>query len=280
MNRICWPLFVVARCSSANISLDSGVLDASAFDAGITDASGDARSDAGADATASPDAAADVTTASDAGCFQIDPETTVGTPSWKLGELHVFAAPLGTPNDTNTTLNQSFSAVLGPSHVFDSTMNLFKSAYAHAGPYAQEVATGLADAGFPADGCFALSDLTAPRGIFISMNIVPSNTASMGTSFEEPNVAPIIDGYDMTVDADLFINGVLVDPDFDSLYPKVNFVYGYPNPSLDGWGHKILNWAESQAFSKNPLTAGDYSLVIRVTMNSAKTTDTVRFRVK
>jgi hypothetical protein len=270
----CNALF--GACSSPPATSDAGGNDAA------SDAVIDSPSIVDQSAEPAPDVATDASTI-DAGCPAlptVDPEQiTKGNPSWQLAELAVYVAPIGDMSD-GSAATQSFDAVFTPKHVFDTNLNMLKSAIAHDPPYDGEVAAGLTQAGFTNTGCIALSDLNAPSGIIVSMNLVPSASAPVGTSFEQPDGGPVIAFDALNSAADLYIDGVLVDPYFDSSFPKADFVYGYPDVSLAGFGHLLLNFGENQAFAPTTLTAGQWELVIKLDDGGANSTlDAIHFTV-
>lgn len=202
-----------------------------------------------------------------------DPEKVAGNPSWKMAELAVYEAPVGT---TFATMAQSTDAVFRPNYAFDVSKSLTKGLVAHAGPFDSLVEPGIVRAGFTSGGCLRLSRLTLPRGFIISMNLVPSAAAPLGKSFERTAVGPVISVPTLDIDADLFIDGVLKDPTFDSIFPGASQVYG--NPSIDGYANIILNFGENAALVS--LTAGNYSFKVSISDRAGNTTeDWIRFRV-
>jgi hypothetical protein len=261
-------LALCAACSSLPTTQPDAAVDASVSDVSVSDVTGKdvSPSDAGITCPALP---------------IIDAEQIVkGTPSWRLAELQLFTTDVGDFNDASA-FNNAISSIVGPKHVFDNAKNLFKSAYAHDPPYDTEIEAGLPATGFTNSGCFELSDLTSPKGIAIAANLVPSQTAATGISFEQPDGGKVIQPGDLTLDGDLYVDNALVDPNFDTTFPKVNFVYDYPKIALDGWGHLLMNWCENQAVSPAQLTAGSYRFEIRISdMFGNETLDIARFGVK
>lgn len=211
----------------------------------------------------------------------VDPETSTGSPSWKLAELAVYVAPIGDLNDNAAEMIVSTNTIFGPKHVYDTSLTLLKSAQAHDPPYDKELADGLVKAAFTSSGCFKLADLNAPSGIIVTLNLVPSSTAPSGPSFEQPGGGPVIAFSTLAVDGDLFINGSLIDPNFDSTFPKAALVYGYPEQTPAGFAHLVLNFGENQPFSPTPLTAGAYVFTVKLGDGQGNgTTDTIHFVVQ
>lgn len=274
MGLAAWGVGVFVACSSSPAKPDGGTLDAA--DETPRDALGDKPNDVAPSDAASTDA-------TDAGCPSaptVDSEKiTSGKPSWQLAELAVYVAPIGDPNDASLA-TQTFDGVFSPKHVFDTNFNMLKSAIAHDPPYGGEVAAGLLQAGFTNTGCIALADLNAPSGIVISMNIVPSSNAPNGTSFEQPDGGPVIAFDALASSGALSINGVVVDSDFSSTYPKAAAAYGYPDVMLAGFGHLLLNFGENQAYAPQTLTAGKWDMVITLDDGMGNSTrDAIHFTV-
>src|SRR5687767_12560431 len=74
--------------------------------------------------------------------------TPIGTPTWQPVDLHVFAGPIGTAGSGYVEFLSTLSALLlPPNHVSDPAVGILPGA-AHAGPYDQELANGVATNGF------------------------------------------------------------------------------------------------------------------------------------
>lgn len=252
-----------------------------------SDAGSTPRTDASQDDSSNADAAME-----DCSKPILDPEVIVaGTPTWKLAELLVYAAPVGDLGNSNP-FNASVQSVLAPNHTFDSTFDMFKSTVVHAPPFDGELAAGIARTSFENSRCFRLADLAGANGIVFSLNLVPSANAPTGVTFEQPNGGPMIQFSTLDSDADLFVDDELVDPNFDSQFLKAGAVYGTGGGkgAVEGYGHMLLNYAENQALSPAPLKAGKYRLEIhlRAAANTCtggpdcvpETLDVVHFEVK
>lgn len=180
------------------------------------------------------------------------PGPVVGAPSWQTAELAVFGAPIGaTSNDIFT---QTTNAVFGPNHAYDPVSNVTRAFTPHAGPYDRELEAGILRAGFRSTGCLRLSELAAPNGFAIAMNLVPSPTAAVRKSFESPTAGPVVSFGALNIAADLYIDGVLVDPHLDNEFPSAAEVYF--DPTIEGYAHLFLIFSESTTYA--PLTVGLY----------------------
>jgi hypothetical protein len=272
-------------CSGTAVMIDGGV-DATTTDAAaLVDAPVDVHTttdagDAGDAATAS-DAPSD-TPDVDASCPTlpvIDAEqVTIGTPSWHVSEVLLFKAPLGDPNDASPAV-ASCLAVVSPNHNYDWAKGFFKSSVAHPPPYDSEFSTNIVDSGFANAGCFQLSDLTSPSGFMVIINLVPSKTASIGISFEQPDGGPIIQFSTLNFSGELDIDGVLVDPYFSGTCPKAAFLYDYSG-NWAGFGHLLFSFGDNDKFSPNPLTKGAYTFKYTLDDGANATQQSVHFGVQ
>jgi len=261
-----------SACSSASVSTPT--------DAGLNERDGAADSGTGADASERDSSVAALDAGRDAAPVLCDvepsrePERLIGRPSWKMAELVAYAAPVGVGSDD--VMDQTTNLVLGPNHGVDRSKNLTKALLPHPGPYDTEIETGLVKAGFTSKGCMKLSALAAPKGFIVSMTIVPSASAPSGKSFESSAIEPVVSFNTLDIDADLYINGALVDPDFDSEFPRASLVYS--DATLAGYSHLILNFGENASFA--PLTTGNYDFRVKLSDKLGNFTfNAVRFKV-
>jgi len=114
--------------------------------------------------------------------------TQVGSPIWKPADFHVFTAP-GEPG--NTVGLQTASSILPPpNHIF-TPAGVIVPGTAHAGPYDQEIRSGLAKLGISDSQQFALANYAGtPNSIWLAYMLVPNP----GTTGSSPDFAsgPII----------------------------------------------------------------------------------------
>lgn len=210
----------------------------------------------------------------------VAPEQIVFTSDWKMAELAVFVAPVGS-GDISPMLN-SLAKMFGPDHAQDNTWNVLKPVTAHTG-YGTEVSSGIVKGGFvAATGCIPFSAITAPSGIIVSMSVVPSATAPSVLLPDLGTAGPSVSGSIVQIDADLYIDGVLVDADFDSNYPPAINVYPLPDGGwnqVPGWSHILLNFGENQAFSSGTLKKGEWEFRIKLSGSTLKTIDSIKFWV-
>lgn len=262
-------LGAASACSSSSVSTPS--------DAGLEDRDGGVEGGSTADAS-ERDSSAPVREAGTPVICDVEPsrepERLMGSPSWKMAELVAYAAPVGV--GTDDVFDRTTNRVLGPNHGVDPGRSLTKALLPHPGPYDTEIETGLVKAGFTSKGCMKLSSLAAPNGFVVSMTIVPSASAPSGKSFEVPDIAPVVSFTTLDIDADLYIDGVLVDPDFDSQFPRAALVYS--DASLAGYSHLIFNFGENTSYA--PLTTGTYDFRVKLSDRLGNFTfNAVRFKV-
>jgi len=152
----------------------------------------------------------------------------------------------------------------GPNHASDPNDFIIGPALPHAGPYDDELYSLAIAQGITPKQTFTEAEFSDPSGVTIMMNIVPSEDAVTGSSFDFDS-GPIIPNalFPIAVDGDVLREGVMYDAAFDSSYP------GYPAmvPPIekDGPSHLVWFFGESSAFGPpaTPATGSfEFKLVI------------------
>ena len=183
----------------------------------------------------------------------------IGNPTWRVGDFTIVSIDYGSAGDNFAGFFGLMERVLAPFHRAYPAQRLgIGPGLSHETPYAEEFGEALVAEGYEPGTTFALRDWLEPRGLIFVTTLVPIAGAPVGAS---PDFAsgPIIPG-GVTVDGDLFLDGVLVDPDFDTIYPAVSTLT--PRPVGDGHSHIPLFFGESTAFI--PGVGGDYEFRLRV----------------
>lgn len=189
--------------------------------------------------------------------------TKIGAPIWEPTGVAAIAGQVGStsPDTFFAFLNE----LVRPEHAFDDNDFIIGPAVPHAGPYHDELATFAIEKGFRPTQKFKAREFTAPGGIIILLNLVPSAGAPTGSSFDFAS-GPIIPNavFPITVDGDLYRNGELYDPFFDSAYA------GYPgmNPPIvvDGPSHLPWFFGENSSFGPpNTPVTGNYEFKLKIT---------------
>ena len=182
----------------------------------------------------------------------------IGTPAWEpTGALML------TGDFTNGWADFS-NTVLPPNHFFDTNQFLIVSSEVHAGPYTNEAYELVTGAGHTPTQTFTITQFVPPYGVAMMLMVVPSAGALMGSSLDFES-GPIIPNnlFPMECDGDLFRNGVLFNPVFDTILP------GYPqqDPPIakDGPSHMLWMLATSGNFPPpNTPVEGCYEIVYTV----------------
>lgn len=148
-------------------------------------------------------------------------QTRVGNPTWQLTDFNLFAAPGG--NDAQ--IDATVSAVL-PQH--------FPSYVPHTG-HAIEISDGLTRAGIESRTTFTANEISGnPLAIHLGFVRLPGPGAPTGVTRDFLEGGPIIPNsvFPLTEDGGLFLNGVLIDPEFDSVRQ--------PAPNAAGFSHTAI----------------------------------------
>jgi hypothetical protein len=272
--------------TTSETTLDDSSVDSGADDTGFALDTSTADS-GGADETAIDSAPADSAMEdvppfdATVDCSQplVYPQSPKGSPPWKIGQAVLFKGNMP-DNDAFLAL---VSDVVGPKHVRNAAMGVFRGAFAHDPPYETELGEMLAKTAYKNTGCLALSDLTAPSGFALLIMMTASPAATMGKSFEQPDGGPLAAIGNLQINGDLYANGVLVDDAFDSTFPKAVAAYDYPaTVTVEGWSHFLLLFGDNQAVSPTPLPAGNYVFELRISSDAStyKSIDRIGFTVK
>lgn len=176
--------------------------------------------------------------------------TMQGNPAWETAGWQLYSA-----NDNLQTVEAVFSQ-----HSYNQTQNAFQPGTVHAPPYDTEVADRVTTLGFPSGDNFLVSEWTYPKGILANAVIIPSANAPTGVTSDYASGLYIPKGLQLYVDADMYKDSVVVDPDFDAPYPTLTTLQ--PNTTADGWSHMTLSFGEDTSFIAG--TPGHYHLHVHV----------------
>jgi hypothetical protein len=147
--------------------------------------------------------------------------TQVGNPSWRLTDFHLFTAPGGNDDLIDTTVE----AVL-PRH--------FPTYVPHTN-HATEVSEGLAAVGITSRTTFSVDEISgSPLAVHLAFVRMPGPGAPTGVTRDFPAGGPIIPNsiYPLTEDGGLYLNGALIDPEFDAVRQ--------PSPTGVGFSHTTI----------------------------------------
>ena len=156
-------------------------------------------------------------------------QTRVGNPTWQLTDFNLFAAPGGNDDQIDATVG----AVL-PQH--------FPTYFPHTN-HATEISDGLARLGIESRTSFTANEISGnPLAIHLGFVRLPGPGAATGVTRDFPAGGPILPNslFPLTEDGGLFLNGVLVDPEFDSVRQ--------PTPNAQGFSHTAIIVTMHQGF--------------------------------
>jgi Divergent InlB B-repeat domain len=169
---------------------------------------------------------------------------------------------------------------LWENHAANPALNALFPSMAHGGPYDTEVAQRFAALGWDSGDHFRVIDWsssTNPGGCAVGCNatasgtnagrmlvfagvIVPNAGAPIGSTRDYASGPILPRDLALSVDADLFREDVIVDPDFDGPYPTLSQLD--PSATEDGESHKTLTFADGDQYI--PTTPGNYRLHVHV----------------
>lgn len=132
-------------------------------------------------------------------------------------------------------------SVWAPLHVYDPAYGVFKSARAHAPPYDHELEAGLEQAGFTNTGCINRAQLTQNSDLILSLVVVPSPDAPIGTSFDLPGTTKVVLGSTL-LKGSVYANGSLLGSELTQSFPNPESLYAGAQPPLAGSTHLIANF--------------------------------------
>ena len=190
----------------------------------------------------------------------------VGTPTWTPTDFHLFAATIGTFASGLAEFSQLAQDLLPPPNheLFAGTGIFIGPGVVHSG-YDHEFGDGLANLGLHDAMSFNVMDFTLPRAVVLVWMTVPTQSAPTGASPDGGVDGPIIPNnkFPITVDGDLFRNGILYDPAFDVSVPGLDTVKP-PFTSADGHSHFPNFLAGAQDFVPGVDPLGQYELVLKM----------------
>ncbi len=187
----------------------------------------------------------------------------LGAPMWKPVGAVMLAGPLGS-SDTNTQPFTDFlTPILAPNHKYNPDEGVWGPGDAHPGPYLDEGFAALSAASISMKQSFSTADFTKPSGVFLTLNLVPTDSAPLGSS---PDFAsgPIIPNalFPVQVDGDLYRGGTLYDGYFEG--DVAGFDAWQPPLLVDGSSHNMLWLAENSSWGLDRTAQGSYEFKISI----------------
>ncbi len=178
--------------------------------------------------------------------------TAFGAPTWEPTGIVLFTGRIGQFAEDYNPLMQS---LLAPRHQFYGAVNQFGPAVAHPPPYDGEIFELLAARGITPSQTFTNQEFTTPNAVLMTMTIVPSSGAAVASSFDFVS-GPVISNlqFPITVDADLYRNGQLYNPAFDSVY--LGYSQFSPPIAVSGSNPPVPAQGTSHLFVSLPVRPG------------------------
>jgi hypothetical protein len=194
-----------------------------------------------------------------AGCTR----TAIGHPTWEPKGGVVLVGTVGSADGGASDLVAWIGGLCQPNHRFFQKEFTIGPALAHFGPYDDEAfALAIAD-GLEPTQVLSTAAYTAPSGVVLVINLVPSEIAPTGSSFDFDS-GPIIPNsrFPIRVHGSLLRDGAPQEF-FDSFYPG----YDQFTPAIDkdGSSHLFIFLADNSSFVPGLPAAGSYEFLIRAT---------------
>ncbi len=170
---------------------------------------------------------------------------------------------VGSPDTGIDPFDDWITSIVSPTHVLYPVEGLFGPGTPHSGPYDNEGYTLFTAAGVTAKQNFMTAEFTAPLGIMFTVNVIPGIGAISGSSVDSTS-GPILSNalFPFFIDGDMYQEGVLYDPNFDSSYPGYNDFS--PPIAVDGASHFMLWFGENSSFAVGVAPEGSYDFKISV----------------
>lgn len=179
----------------------------------------------------------------------------VGAPRWDAIDVHLFAAPVGfTPDDGVEAATAA--ALLDPArHPFVNELEA-RPGIAHEGPWAEELAEGVAASVAVEGSTFDRAQFELPSGVWMGCMLVPAADGPSGRSSDFDD-GPILPDEDLPIVGTqmVFRDGEVFDPSGGFLIPPVSSLEGVG--PYEGWSHLPVLYWENEVNA--PPDAGDMS---------------------
>lgn len=190
--------------------------------------------------------------------------TKIGKPLWEPSGVVVLAGDVGT--DSFDPMIAFLEAWTAPNHKWWGDPDyLIGPDKVHAGPYNDELYTLAKAKNLKLKQTFSKAEFTGPKGVWVAFNIVPSEGAPTGSSFDFAS-GPILPKaiFPLTEDGDTYRNGELYDPFFDGSFSGQHNLH--PPIDKDGASHLFWFFGEDDFFGPEDTPAdGSYEFDLKIT---------------
>lgn len=191
-----------------------------------------------------------------------------GNPSWEPKGAIILLASVGT-RGPGATIFPWLSMFLAPNHRWYMGVNVFgPSINQHPPPYDEEM-YDLSQVGLrpkTPKQVFSVAEYSAPSGIVLLFNLVPSSNAPMGLASEFDS-GPIIpnDLFPLLINFDVYRDGLPEISEGDSYYPDYNSL-GEPvredGMPVDGASHVMMEFSVNDTFTSPGPGTFEYNVTI------------------
>jgi hypothetical protein len=234
-----------ARATTAEAGAGDGVADAGEAGAGdAADARDPSLLDVGAHCT---------------GCTR----GVIGQPIWEPRSAVVLSGTVGSPGAGTAALNAWLGTLSGPNHRYYNRENMIGPNLPHDPPYDDEPFAWATAAGMTPSQTLTAAQYSAPAGVVIIIDCVPTAAAPTGVSPESQTSTIVPDGlFPMMVGGSILRDGspiAVFNPFFLPGYFQFN-----PVITADGASHFFITFADNQAFEPGVQPDGDYVLTFDV----------------
>jgi hypothetical protein len=187
--------------------------------------------------------------------------TPLGSPTWELVGAVMAAGTIGSIETDAQPFLDFIGPILAPNHTYKPDQNVFGPGAPHTGPYLDEAFAAFSAANVTVKQSFTTTEFTAPSGVMLAFNAVPSDSAPYGSS---PDFAtgPIIPNalFPLVLDGDLYRDGVLYDPYYDGSFN--GFDTWTPPLAVSGSSHSMFWFEENSSFVPDVTPEGSYQFRI------------------
>jgi hypothetical protein len=160
----------------------------------------------------------------------------IGSPIWKPGDIHLFAAPIGSAPDYSGFSDTIALLLPAPNHVGGQT------GAAHPPPYDVELAEGVTRQGYEQRRQYTRAQFSAGSGVYLVWMMLPAPgvTGSSSDTISGPVIPKTV--FPIHVSCVALRNGAAYDP---TLYVDDIF---FDDPALDGVSHFPIFTADNSDF--------------------------------
>jgi hypothetical protein len=185
----------------------------------------------------------------------------IGEPEWHPFDFHLFKAAMGTEANGYKELYTTIGDLL-PEHALDPVHGIAFSRKPHMASFESELTQALLENGIESNGLYHEEDWTAPDGLFIAFNLLPTKCAPRGVTADlEESFLLADEMLPLRTEVDLYRDGDLVEEGLAWEIPKSAALLPAEVES-DGYSHMpVIIPLNTDVIEGRP---GDYQAVVTV----------------